>query len=435
MIAFLLACAPAPPPAAWFAAADGPAPEVTAAAGARSLVVVVGCTVRADQTAPYSGPPEVTPFLAGLAKQGVVFGDVIAAAPWTRPAVTALLTGSHALSVGMADPAPGADTRVLPEAVTTLAEHLRTRGWTPVGVSLNPNVHSRYGLNQGFHRWREPAGRWTDADGAKLPGVLALPQVDEVLAGLPADRPVFLLVVLVDAHSPFEATNADREALADPSVPAGVVDYRAALRRFDGAAEAVVTAARSRLGEDTVVALVSDHGEGLSYPAHHGRAHGRYVAPSAVEAVWITAGTGLPAGSRVAGTVSQVDVAPTLATLVGAPGFGGEGVDRSASVRSGQGMAPGVAFTDTWFQEVDRAAVYTQDRACQVDLSGTPPTDGFVDGCFDRRLDPEHTAPLDDPALQQQVLTFRALRQGVVPGGVAPADDAVDAQLRALGYQ
>jgi arylsulfatase A-like enzyme len=431
-----LACAPSPdptPPGPWLQTRLGPPPTTAAPAGARPVVLIVGCTVRADQATPYGGPPGVTPFLAGLAAEGATFDDAIAAAPWTRPAATALLTGRHALSVGMADPASTPDARVLPASVGSLAEHLREHGWTTIGVSTNPNVHSRWGLDQGFVRWSEPVGTWT-ADGVKLPGTVAVAEVSSALADAAGeDHPVFLLVVLVDAHSPFEADDADRAALADPTVPAEVVEYRAALRRFDARAGEVVAAARRAL-RDPVIAVVSDHGEGLSFPTHHGRAHGRFLAPSAVRELWIVAGPGVPAGVRVPGVASQLDVAPTLVALAGAPAFPAEGVDRTSTVRGGPPVAPQLALVDTWFQEVDRAAVYGPEVACQADFSGRPPSDGFVDGCFDRRADPTHTLAFADP-LADEIVRFRAARESAAPAPAAEDDPGVDAQLRALGYR
>lgn len=424
---------PGPAPA-WFTE-RAPAPPAARPApppGARSLVVVLGCTVRADQTS-LGGVQGTTPFLASLAAAGTTFDDAVAAAPWTRPAATALFTGRHPLGVGMTDPAPGPDARRLPDAVVTLAEHLSAAGWVTVGVSANPNVHSRWGLDQGFERWREPAGDWAH-DGVKLPGALAVDALRDALAGAPdPERPRLVVVVLVDAHAPFEATASDRVAFADDTVPALVVDYRSALRRFDAAAASAVAAAREALPDEPVVAIVSDHGEGLSFPAHHGWSHGRLLSPSVVRAVWVVAGPGVPAGA-VSATVSQVDVAPTLASLAGAPGLPGEGRDLAPALRAGD--VPGAAaFVDTWFREVDRAGIVTADRACALDLSGAPPDDGFVDGCFDRRADPAHEAPLaPDPALVDAVLRFRADHAGAA-GEAARDDPAQDALLEGLGYR
>ncbi len=402
--------------------------------GARDLVLVVGCTVRADQTTPYGGPPSTTPFLAELATSGARLADLVAAAPWTRPASTALLTGRHALSVGMADPAAEHDELRLPEEVVTLAEHLRSRGWRTIGLTTNPNLNDTFGFRQGFDAWRQLPRLWRE-EGTKVPGVWA---VRDALALLDAereeDRPTFLLVVLVDAHAPHDATPAELRAHLDGGLPGQVVAYRAVLRRFDDAVRELATGLAERgLGpREAVLAVVNDHGDGLGWPAHHGRSHGRFLVPSAVGGVFVVRGPGVAPGTVVEGVASQIDVAPTLASLVGAPGMPGEGRDLSEVVRHGGRTGEDVVYTDTWFHEVDRAAAFTEERACQRSFSGDPDP-LFADGCFDRRADPSHAEPLPPDATMERLVRWRAEQAGA-PRIPAEPDAEVVEQLRALGY-
>ena len=53
--------------------------------GAPNLVLVIGCTVRRDQTSVHGGTA-ATPFLQQLASEGGRFEDLVTAAPWTRAA-------------------------------------------------------------------------------------------------------------------------------------------------------------------------------------------------------------------------------------------------------------------------------------------------------------------------------------------------------------
>ena len=71
-------------------------PAAAADARATNVVLVIGCTARANQTTPYGAPTHVSPFLDALAREGTRFAFAIAQAPWTRPAVTTLLTSRHA---------------------------------------------------------------------------------------------------------------------------------------------------------------------------------------------------------------------------------------------------------------------------------------------------------------------------------------------------
>ncbi|HHO53574.1 MAG TPA: hypothetical protein ENK18_22555 [Deltaproteobacteria bacterium] len=425
-----------------------PLPDRPAAPrGAPNLVLVIGCTLRKDQTSVYGGPAVTTPFLKELSEQGTHFADMVNAAPWTRAASTAILTGHHPISLGMVDPGPARSEQRLPEQVVTLAEHLQAHGWATAGLTTNPNLNAIYGFDQGFDAYRQLEHLWRQRN-IKLPGTLAVPWALELLDGLEPGRPVFLQLVLVDAHLPFKAPDPLMEAVADPSVPELVVGYRAVLRRLDDAVAQLAEALEQR-GMDrdnTVFVVVNDHGEGLDWPRHHGRSHGRYLAPSAVGGVVVLRGPKVAVGHTVEGLASQIDLLPTLSSLLGIEPPEGPGHDWSAQVRGAQqGTSRGEVYTDTWFRDVDRAAIYTDALACQLEFSEPRPDSGpgFVTGCFDRRLDPLHAEPLvgDPPpgeALMQRLRQWRIERaaEGASVGGgeLVEPSAALNQQLEALGY-
>jgi len=420
--------------------AEGERPDPPA--GASNLVLVVGCTVRKDQLSVYGARAPTTPFLSSLAKDGARFLDVINAAPWTRAASAALLTGHHAVSVGMVEPTLGRNERALPERVVTLAEHLRSRGWATGGMTTNPNLNSVYGFAQGYDAYRQPERVWAE-DRTRMSGERAVPMALEVLDGLDPQRPFFLLVVLTDSHAPFAITETERALFADPAVPDNVVEYRGVLRRVDQAVAALDAglALRGFDAHNTVLAVVNDHGEGLSWPTHHGKGHGRFLAPSVVGGVFVARGPQIASGHDIGGLVSQIDVAPTLAAVVGAGPFAGPGSDWSAQLRGDAGTTDrSRAYSDTWFRESDRAAVYTASAACQVDSArrGTRRETEFVTGCFDRQADPLHEHVVVRPALAAELTAWRAARLvEAVQFGDAPRvtpGEALDAQLQALGY-
>lgn len=405
--------------------------------GLPHVVLVVGCTVRRDQLAMHGGPPDLGAALARFAAEGALFDDAIAAAPWTKPSATALLTGFHALQLGMTEPSPGRNHRRLPRERTTLAERLRAAGYRTVGATANPNLNAAFGFEQGFDAYVQLEKLWRE-DMRKLGAGELLPAFLAELDALPDDgRPRFLQVVLVDAHAPYQAGPIERARWSEPDLPPRVAAYRAALQSFDRgfATLEAELAARGMHAGNTVFVVVSDHGEGLGWPPHHGKAHGRYLAPSVVGAVWAMRGPGVGHGVRIDGVASGVDLVPTLLGLLDLPGYDGPGIDHSALLATGGRTRRAHAFSDTWFAEVDRAAVYTPDRACQRDFGERPGSGHFEDGCFDRREDPEHARPLRDAGLEDVLLGWREAMQAEAPVGedVAPSD-AVRDQLEALGY-
>ena len=422
--------------------ADRPrAPE-----GTPNLVLVIGCTVRRDQTSIHGGPPEATPFLSALAREGVRFEDMITAAPWTRAASTAILTGHHPIAVGMAEPARRRDERVLADRVVTIADHLRSQGFATAGLTTNPNLNAVYGFDQGFDRYRQPAYLWRQVR-SKTPGIVAVPAALQMLEDLTAapeatNRPFYLQVMLIDAHAPYAADPDEFGRFATPELPEEVARYRASLARLDAAVARLEAGLRERGYDETntIFAFTNDHGDGLNWPPHHGASHGRYLAPSSVGGLFVARGPGLPRGAVVRGLASQVDIAPTLAGLLGLAPFPAPGIDLSQIATSGGASPRQAAFTETWFKDVDRAAMYAPTVACQLDLHPRGYTKGprFANGCFDRQRDPGHANPFRDDALEARVRDWRAERIGDAsafgPIETAHPNAATRRQLEALGY-
>ena len=439
---------PGPPDALELHRPSAPPPRPAPPPGAPHVVLVIGCTVRQDQTSIYGGPPHTTPFLSELAAQGVVFDDPISAAPWTRPASAALLTGWHAVQIGMTEPGPTHSRRRLPPDVLSLAEVLQHAGYATAGISLNPNLHSTYGFDQGFDRYLQLAELWEERR-VKVPASDALAQLDRLLEGLDPKRPLYLQAMLIDAHAPIRPEPHELLAPVADRVPAAVSNYRVGLRRFDAAVQAMATELSDR-GFDprrTLFIVVNDHGEGLSWPAAHGRAHGRYLAPSTVGGVWVMRGPGVAAGHRISGVASHVDVFPTVLGVLGMASetYQGPGIDHADAVAgNARSTTRKHAFADTWFRDMDRAAVFAKREACQWEFVASRANDrarrpAFRQGCFDRVNDPRHErfGPAEGPLLnilQEWRREATAAGQAFAKEADAEVGEGLEAQLEALGY-
>lgn len=388
-------------------ATDRPA----APAGAPNVVLVIVNAWRRDQLSAYGGPPTPSPWLAGFAAKGARFDDVVAAAPWARPSDAALLTGRDPTRIGMNDPGDGGDRRVLAPAVDTLAERLAKRGWWTLGVTANFNLNARFGFQQGFDVYRDaqmasfvPPSRLDGAEQVRI----ALELLDKPPEGA-AGRPGLLMLAMADAHKPFQIPLSEYEPFDGPEHE--VAPYRAALRRIDDALAALDAglSARGWTAENTVWMLVADHGEGLSMPEHHGRQHGRLLYDSAVRVPWLVRGPGVGAGVVVEGLAAHVDLMPTLLGLAGAwaPEATVQGSDWSALLAQGGRTTRSEAFTETWYMESNRAAVWTTSMACQKNW-GPPPEDRFRTACYDRAKDADFKKAREDEALMDRLVAWRA---------------------------
>lgn len=193
----------------------------------------------------------------------------------------------------------------------------------------------------------------------------------------------------------------------DPEGPATVAALRAAyfgpgLASVD-ARLAATFAALADLPADTVVVVVSDHGE--AFGEHGPLYHARFLHPELTRVALVARGPGFPAGAVVGGTCGLVDVAPTLLEVAGlAPARPLDGRsllplvrDRGAGHPVASIVVPRPDLPSAGKSLGVRATVRDATRAwaATYDLSTRAWRD---ERWFDRVADPEEHAPLRDGA-------------------------------------
>lgn len=383
-----------------------------APAGAKNVVVVVPTSVRKDHVSPYGAEPTLTPFFSEVAQKGARFADTLSAGPFSRYATWAAFTGQYPAALGVVEPGDAQDLRVLPDSVQTMTEVFRTSGWQTYGVTANFNLNTNTGFAQGFDKFRDsqPAGFSPDV---RLEGPAAVAVALQLLKDRTEEeekRPAFLLLNLVDAHPP-QRDVKELTAKFRPDEPNAV--YRAAVARTDTYVKDLWKGLGA-LGMDesnTFLVIVGDHGEGLDSPRHHGKAHGRYLYDTSVSIPWIVMGPGIPANRVVEGLSASTDVMPTVLGLAGLPAPSGiDGSSWAAALTTGEAKTTRTtAFSDTWYFEANRAAIFSATTACQKDFgSGPMDNDTFVPGCFDRRVDPGFLQPKAVDPLMAELEKWRA---------------------------
>ena len=415
-----------------------------------NIVMIVACTLRMDLLTPYGGPEQASPFVAQMAADGTRFANAIDAAPWTKAASTALMTGHHPIQVGMTEPKNHANRRRLSSEVTTLAEYLDAAGYETIGLTANPNTNELFGFSQGFDHYVEPQGLWgkgkVHKPSTKKLAESLLPRLD---TREDPDAPLYLRLMVTDVHEPIHTTARKMKPFQGlTQYPRRVREYLSMVRQLDMGIEYVWTelGKRGYTADNTILLLVNDHGEGLKWPAKHGHGHGNHVQASTVRMPWVIMGEGVASDHVVQGMASQVDVLPTLLGLAGIEAdYAGPGRDWSAQVRGESDRTDRVAsYADTWFQRSSRAGVYTEDLACLHDFLDLAEKLGQErinprTACYDRRNDPMQVEPLgENEALVAQLKDWRHDREADNAAWAHHEDirvpDDVEAQLEALGY-
>jgi arylsulfatase A-like enzyme/Flp pilus assembly protein TadD len=314
-----------------------------------NLVLVTLDTTRADRLGCYGYGRAETPRLDRLAADGMLAEHAIAVAPLTLPSHVSILTGLYPPRHGVRD---NADFR-LPEAETTLAEHLKRQGYATAAVVGSLVLTAVLGLNQGFDTYDEPgAPRWAATDGAlalyrPIVERPASEVTDSAIAAL--DRigggPFFLWVHYYDPHHPYS-----------PPPPYAA---RFAERPYDG--EIAYTDAQvGRLLDDlsrrgvldrTLVVVTADHGESLG--EHGEQTHGLFLYDAAIRVPLILRLPGaIPAARRFGGLVSGVDLVPTVLDLMALPPLpGSQGRSFAAAARGGSVPAREPAYSEAIYAE------------------------------------------------------------------------------------
>jgi choline-sulfatase len=287
------------------------------------VVLVSIDTLRADHLPVYGYAAGSTPTLDRLAQSGIVFDDAYSHTPLTLPSHASILTGRLPFHHGVRDNIGYA----LPAGERTLAERFRAAGYA-TGAAVSAYVLRRQtGINRGFEFFDdrlEIAGTGESLSDTQRDGKLT---VDALSAWIDArsTRPLFAFLHLYEPHTPYSPPPS--HAMAQPYD--GEIAYADELvgRLFDRLAV-------RGLFDRAVVAVVSDHGEGLG---DHGEAeHGIFLYRESLRVPWILRlPGGRNAGTRIRGPVGLVDVAATLLDLTGVEPGGGDGASLVASLGSG----------------------------------------------------------------------------------------------------
>lgn len=274
----------------------------------RNLLLISVDTLRPDQLGAYGATHGCSPHIDALAAGAVVFENAISHSSWTLPAFASLLTSTYPSTHRVDRPTAGLDA-----SHQTLAEVLSEAGFSTAAVTSHVYVGPRYGMDQGIAQFDDSlvAGSKQAELRISSPEVSArgIRWLEQAAAG---EQRWFLWLHYFDPHYPYIRHG-------EPGEPAGEseADYRADIAFTDQWIGAVL-GELERLGADadTLVVLVSDHGE--EFRERKKLRHGYTLFREVLQVPLIARVPGI-APARVVGAVSGVDVMPTVLELLGLP--------------------------------------------------------------------------------------------------------------------
>ncbi|MCX8229872.1 MAG: sulfatase [Planctomycetota bacterium] len=418
--------------------------------------------------------PEVliTPNIDSLAAEGVTFEQAWATSSWTLPSHMALMTGLADLSHAVID-----DTFKLDPLRRTIAESFQAAGYTTAGYYSGPYLDPKYGFSRGFSEYKsammspdELAKNMQRMKDDRVKRGQAPPTQTDMKAfrdrvshwditsprvnafalnflKKQANSPFFLFVHYFDAHYD-HIPDAAQKGLAQKFDPHYVGNfsgenwffnpqvrspqppfsrrisdrdlghvkamYDAEIHWVDAHVGQIIQELKDQgQWENTVIALVSDHGD--EFFEHGSIGHRSTLYTELLHAALIirAPGTTLP-GERKTESVALYDVAPTLLDLTECPPISeSDGRSLKSTFLGKPASSPGsfgFIFTGTadgpQIQECWRDEQFTVIRPFQISRKGSSaqgialtPSSVRALQIFDRKVDPreENPLPLDDP--------------------------------------
>lgn len=385
-----------------------------------AVVLISIDTLRTDRLPIYGYRKGSTPVMDRLGREGIVFDDVYSHTPLTLPSHASLFTGLLPTRHGVRDNIG----YTLSSANRTLAARFKAAGYA-TGAAVSAYVlRHQTGIADGFDFFDdaiEVAGTGESLADTQRDGRLT---VDALGAWLDrqGDSRVFAFLHLYEPHTPYAPPPAYRTG--DP--------YDGEIAYADELVGRLLDRIKARGWLDrAIVAIVSDHGEGLG---DHGESeHGILLYREALQVPWILRlPGGAGSGRRVAGTLGLVDVAATLLDLAGL----------DASALDGQTIRAALAGNARVDHSVYSESFYPRLHLGWSDLaSATEQNLRYIKAPL-----PELYDLSNDPGERRNLAASRAQTASAMAGWIARTTDGaksrdpdtvpadVRARLKSLGY-
>jgi arylsulfatase A-like enzyme len=266
-----------------------------------NILLISVDTLRADHLGCYGYFRDTSPHIDALASESIVFERAYATMATTLPSHASMFTGRYPLEHGiLANLVHGGRLFGWKKDMLSFAQVAKDEGYTTAGFIAAAPLKAATGISLGFDHWSEP----------ELREYIAEEMIDQVVPWVEehADERFFLFLHFYDPHwkhKPPEPYRSMRE-----------VNRYCGEIRYTDAQLGVFFDKLDELGlfENTIVILVSDHGEGLNQ--HNWASHGLVWEEQLRVPMMIR----LPGGRRGRGEhparfepiVSLVDLFPTV---------------------------------------------------------------------------------------------------------------------------
>jgi arylsulfatase A-like enzyme/Tfp pilus assembly protein PilF len=283
----------------------------------RNVILITIDTMRADYWSCNGSTDVKTPNLDRLANEGVNFQRVRTPVPLTLPSHASILTSLYPRNHGIRDNA----IFQLDESHLTFAEILKKYGYRTAAFVGSFVLDPRFGLNQGFDYYdakMSGGAEMLERPDAERSAEQVYDSFARWLQQHQDPKPVFVWLHFYDPHAPYDPpVSFKKQYRSNP--------YASEVAFTDSIIGKVITELQTRkMIEQSIVAVVGDHGEGLGQ--HQETTHSILIYNSTLHVPMLISAPGLiPAGMKLNELSSTIDLVPTLLDYLAIPEKMGEG--------------------------------------------------------------------------------------------------------------
>ena len=354
----------------------------------------------------------------------MLFENAVAPTPLTAPSHASMMTGVYP-TVHKVRNTGGF---VLSPSQAKLAKILQDQGWDTAAYVGSSVLKGRFGFNQGFAVYDDEMPTSKSGSALAEPERRAGEVVDRAVKWLDTQsgKPFFLWVHVYDPHIPYDPPDPFREKYRDRPYDGEIAYTDQQLGRlFDAVA-------RKSPSENTLIAVLSDHGE--SFSEHGEYTHGVFLYDSTLRIAFLMAGGGIPAGVRVKQQARTIDLLPTVLELMGSkapPGIQGTSL---APAFRGKEVPDGVCLCRDSVPQIQHGlggAAGNEDEP--VEVCPRAKTRTLRSGAGSRR-NHQRDRRVTRRKRRNWRLSSKRSAQARRRSASAPMDPATMKQLRSLGY-
>lgn len=422
-----------------------------------NVLLITLDTLRADHLGCYGYSKNTSPTLDALATTSIVFDHAIAQSAITPVSHASIMTGLYPYNHNLRSLHGGVGYQ-LPDSRLTLAELMEANGYATGGfVSAFP-VTKHYGLHQGFETWDEEFQKKDEIKILTEQGIVNTGTAqracdvttEKAITWLRhhAEMPFFAWIHYFDVHDPILLPPDEYikrfypKSRNKPDILRSVYDAEIAF--MDDQINLILKEMEDlNIRENTILAVLSDHGEGLG--DHNWWGHS-ILYQEQIRLVFILSIPGRKESIRVSSLVRSIDLVPTIIELLNLNipaenDFDGksllEMIDRSTAqprIAYSESINDLTAYYDSQMQNESLYAI--SDGRWKLILHREKSKDKGVE-LFDLQSDPHELTDLSEkyPEVSTQLRNQLDKMQGIVQDPPRPAlDEKTKERLKSLGY-